>query len=68
MFATAILVFREVLEAALIISIVCAATRGLPGRGRWVSAGIGLGVPVRCCSRWGPTRSPMPRKAWARNC
>src|SRR4249919_3255898 len=44
MFATAILVFREVLEAALIISIVCAATRGLPGRGRWVSAGIGLGV------------------------
>ena len=44
MFATAIIVFREVLEAALIISIVCAATRGFPGRGRWVSAGIGLGV------------------------
>lgn len=44
MFATAILVFREVLEAALIISIVCAATRGLARRGRWVSAGIGLGV------------------------
>lgn len=44
MFATAILVFREVLEAALIISIVCAATRGLPGRGRWVSTGVALGV------------------------
>lgn len=44
MFATAILVFREVLEAALIVSIVCAATRGLGGRGRWVSAGMGLGV------------------------
>ena len=44
MFATAIIVFREVLEAALIISIVCAATRGLTGRGRWVSAGSGLGV------------------------
>jgi high-affinity iron transporter len=44
MFATAILVFREVLEAALIISIVCAATRGLHARGRWVSAGVGLGV------------------------
>ncbi len=44
MLATAILVFREVLEAALIISIVCAATRGLGGRGRWVSTGVVLGV------------------------
>ena len=44
MLATAILVFREVLEAALIISIVCAATRGLAGRARWVSAGVALGV------------------------
>lgn len=44
MLATAILVFREVLEAALIISIVCAATRGLGGRGRWVSTGVALGV------------------------
>ena len=44
MLATAILVFREVLEAALIVSIVCAATRGLHARGRWVSAGVGLGV------------------------
>lgn len=44
MLATAILVFREVLEAALIISIVCAATRGLAGRGRWVSTGVVLGV------------------------
>lgn len=44
MLATAILVFREVLEAALIISIVCAATRGLPGRGRWVTSGVALGV------------------------
>lgn len=44
MLATAILVFREVLEAALIISIVCAATRGLMGRGFWVSLGVALGV------------------------
>lgn len=44
MLATAILVFREVLEAALIISIVCAATRGLLGRGFWVSLGVALGV------------------------
>ncbi|MEO6227147.1 MAG: FTR1 family protein [Thermomonas sp.] len=44
MLATAILVFREVLEAALIISIVCAATRGLVGRGRWISSGVLLGI------------------------
>ncbi|MEO7935844.1 MAG: FTR1 family protein [Dokdonella sp.] len=44
MLATAILVFREVLEAALIISIVCATTRGLAARGTWVSLGVALGV------------------------
>jgi high-affinity iron transporter len=44
MLATTILVFREVLEAALIISIVCAATRGLIGRGYWVSLGVALGI------------------------
>ena len=42
--AVALLVFREVLEAALIISIVCAATRGVPRRGRFVIGGIGLGI------------------------
>jgi high-affinity iron transporter len=40
----ALLVFREVLEAALIISIVCAATRGVSGRARFVIGGIGLGI------------------------
>lgn len=44
MFASAVIVFREVLEAALVISIVLAATRGLPGRGRWVSGGVLAGV------------------------
>jgi high-affinity iron transporter len=44
MLGTGLLVFREVLEAALIVSIVCAAPRGVPGRGRWVGAGIALGV------------------------
>jgi high-affinity iron transporter len=42
--AVALLVFREVLEAALIISVVCAATRGVPRRGVFVLGGIGLGV------------------------
>jgi high-affinity iron transporter len=44
MLGTGLLVFREVLEAALIVSIVCAATRGVPGRGGWVGFGITAGV------------------------
>jgi high-affinity iron transporter len=35
-----VIVFREVLEAGLIIGIVLAATRGLPGRGRLVALGV----------------------------
>ena len=44
MLGTGLLVFREVLEAALIVSIVCAATRGVRGRGRWVGGGVATGV------------------------
>lgn len=44
MLATAIIVFREVLEAALVIGIVLAATQGLARRGLWVSGGIAAGV------------------------
>jgi high-affinity iron transporter len=44
MLATAIIVFREVLEAALIVGIVLAATQGIPRRGVWVACGIGAGV------------------------
>ena len=44
MLGTGLLVFREVLEAALIVSIVCAATRGVPKRGWWIGAGLGAGV------------------------
>jgi high-affinity iron transporter len=40
----AVLVFREVLEAALIVSVVFAATRGVTGRGRWIGAGVLAGV------------------------
>jgi high-affinity iron transporter len=42
--AAAIIVLREVFEASLIIGIVLAATRGVPGRGHWIAGGIGLGV------------------------
>jgi high-affinity iron transporter len=44
MLGALIIVFREVLEAGLIVGIVMAATRGVAGRGRWVSAGIVAGV------------------------
>ena len=44
MLGVALLVFREVLEAALIVSIVAAATRGVARRGIYISGGIALGV------------------------
>jgi high-affinity iron transporter len=44
MLGALIIVFREVLEAGLIVGIVMAATRGVAGRGRWVTIGIGGGV------------------------
>jgi high-affinity iron transporter len=42
-FTTALIVFRESLEAALFVGIVAAATRGLAGRARWLSAGVAAG-------------------------
>ena len=44
MLATAVIVFREVMEAALIISLVMAATTGLAGRNFWVATGLAGGV------------------------
>ena len=44
MLAAALIVFREVFEAGLILGIVLGATRDVPGRGRFVVGGIGAGV------------------------
>lgn len=44
MFAAALIVFRESLEAALFVGIVAAATRQLVGRSRWLAAGVGIGA------------------------
>lgn len=44
MLGIALLVFREVLEAALIVTVVAAATRGVPRRGVFIGGGIALGV------------------------
>ncbi len=44
MLGALIIVFREVLEAGLIVGIVMAATRGIDGRGRWILLGVVGGV------------------------
>lgn len=41
---TALVIFREVLEIAIILCVILAATRGLPGRGLWVTGAIALGL------------------------
>ncbi len=44
MLATLVIVFRETMEAGLVIGIVLAATKGIAGRGLWVGLGIAGGV------------------------
>lgn len=44
MLGSAIIVFRETLEAALIIGIIAVATRNLRSRNAWLGAGIVAGV------------------------
>jgi len=48
MLAALIIVFREVIEAGLIVGIVLAATRGVAGRGRMVAGGVAGGVLGAC--------------------
>jgi len=48
MLSSLIIVFREVIEAGLIVGIVLAATQGVARRGLWVAAGIGGGVAGAC--------------------
>lgn len=44
MYSALLIVFREVLEAALVIGIVMLATQGLAGRGRAIVSGIAAGL------------------------
>ena len=48
MLASLLIVFREVLEAGLIVGIVLAATAGVPGRSAWIGAGIVAGLLGAC--------------------
>jgi high-affinity iron transporter len=46
--ASLLIVFREVIEAGLIVGIVLAATQGVPRRALWVSYGVAGGVLGAC--------------------
>jgi high-affinity iron transporter len=48
MLSALLIVFREVIEAGLIVGIVLAATQGVPKRGRAVSSGVLGGVLGAC--------------------
>ena len=48
MLAALIIVFREAVEAGLIVGIVMAATQGVAGRGRMVALGVGGGIAGAC--------------------
>jgi high-affinity iron transporter len=48
MLASLVIVFREVIEAGLIVGIVLAATRGVPRRGLWVAGGV-IGGTLGAC-------------------
>ena len=64
MLGALVIVFREAIEAGLIVGIVLAATRGVPNRAAWVGLGIGVGAVGAGIIALFPARS----KARARNC
>ncbi len=48
MLVSLLIVFREAMEAGLIVGIVLAATQGVPARGRWIAGGIATGAGGAC--------------------
>lgn len=48
MLGTLLIVFREIIEAGLIIGIVLAAAKGVPRRNVWVSTGVVAGIVGAC--------------------
>src|SRR3954471_18326081 len=48
MLAALIIVFREVFEAGLIVGIILAVTRSVPGRNRWIVGGVLAGILAAC--------------------
>ena len=48
MLASLLIVFREVIEAGLIVGIVLAATKGVMGRALWIGYGVAGGILGAC--------------------
>ena len=48
MFGALVIVFREVIEAGLIIGIVLAVTRTVKHRNQWIAGGVLAGVLAAC--------------------
>jgi high-affinity iron transporter len=48
MIAALIIVFREVIEAGIVVGIVMAATRSVEGRGQWIAGGVLAGFVAAC--------------------
>jgi high-affinity iron transporter len=48
MLASLLIVFREVIEAGLVVGIVLAATKSVPRRARWIATGVGAGLLGAC--------------------
>ena len=48
MFPSFIVTFREILEVAIVVGVVIAATKGLVGRSRWIALGFGAGIAGSC--------------------
>lgn len=48
MLAALIIVFREIVEAGLIVGIALAVSHRIPGSGRWIAGGVAAGVLGSC--------------------
>jgi high-affinity iron transporter len=68
MLSSAVIVFREVLEAALIVTILMAATRGLQGRTRWIGGGLVAGLSGAFIVALFAGSITAPSRGWVRNC
>ncbi len=53
MFSIAVIIFREIFEVAIILSVLAAATRSIKDRGRWISIGLAGGVFGSLIVAWG---------------
>jgi high-affinity iron transporter len=61
MIGALIIVFREVIEAGLIVGIVLAATQAVPGRIFWIGLGIAAGIGGALHVPSSPARCSIPQ-------